>query len=115
GRTWLRLLGRATSLSTRLSDPTFLSPCAPSLYRLSGFRLLRRVPLAAGMLGFGDRGIGPGQLARCWLRASQPLIMSFAERRSRAAVAWWRLSLRLRRRRSLAGGKNPFTNGRLSH
>jgi hypothetical protein len=33
---------------------------APSLYRLSGFRLLRRVPLAAGMLGFGDRGIGPG-------------------------------------------------------
>jgi hypothetical protein len=24
------------------------------------------------MLGFGDRGIGPGQLVRCWLRASQP-------------------------------------------
>jgi hypothetical protein len=47
---------------------------------MSGFRLLRRAPRAAGVQGFGDRGICPGQLVRCWLRASQPLIMSFAER-----------------------------------
>ena len=64
-------------------------------------------PACGGHAGLWRSGHRPRSLVRCWLRASQPLIMSFAER-SRAAVAWWRLRLRLRRRRSRAGRKESI-------